>query len=45
MIGKWITVLIMFGWGTAQLVIPELDATRGNVWMIGSVLLAWMPTS
>ena len=40
---KSVCAILMLLWGLVQIVIPGFDHTSGNVWVIGAILLEWMP--
>ena len=40
---KAIIAILMVAWGIAEQVIPGFNSTAGVVWVVGGILLAWMP--
>ena len=39
---KTIFAFVMFGWGCVNTLVFN-DEIMGTIWMVGAILLAWMP--
>ena len=40
---KWILAMVMLGIGAVHTIHPRGNSEIGAVWLVGSILLLWMP--